>query len=375
MGGRGEGDVIDSSFVSFCRPDALNLILELLRSAMQPGSNPVQLPRTLLIMLYVTKDLSSARLQKIRKSLLAVAPEVVHLLSNIYIEKVKEGTAILETDGANLDNALFAFQSSLLAMKSLRRLVVSGFEHPNRDPFVQEVWALSLTYFANFLAFLRSPLNMPPQLSGVLEKHLLQLAKMHLEMARVHPPAFVQLPESIRLVQSYWTFIVELGNEYGQQDQYEATIGTDGDSGDEPTIQEKLGLKALLLLRSCIKLVFYPIHSFRYQHAQDKEEKNSAIDTVRTQLLTEPFVIEIMELLVTRFFRFHPSDLRRWEEEPEEWEKREEEIADAWEFSIRSCSERVFMDLVVNFKALLAPRLLHVFHSYASRPSPLTPFV
>lgn len=333
---------------------------------MQPGSNPVQLPRTLLIMLYVTKDLSAARLQKIRKCLLAVAPEVVHLLSNIYIEKVKEGTAALEAGSVDFESTILPLQSSLLAMKSLRRLVISGFEHPNRDPFVQEVWRLSLTYFANFLIFSRSSANMPPQLSSVLGKHLLQLAKMHLEMAKTHPPAFVQLPESIRLVQSYWTFIVELGDEYGQQDQYEAMIGTDGDTEDEPGIQEKLGLKALLLLRSCIRLVFYPIHSFKYQHARDKEEKNKSIETVKTQLLTEPFVIEIMELLVTRFFRFHPSDLRRWEEEPEEWEKREEEIADAWEFSIRSCAERLFLDLVVNFKGLLVPRLLHVFHSYAS---------
>ena len=74
-----------------------------------------------------------------------------------------------------------------------------------------------------------------------------------------------------------------------------------------------------------------------------------------------------MELLVTQYFVFRRSDLREWEEEPEEWEKREEEITDAWEFSIRSCSEKLFLDLVINFKDLLVPKLLHVFYNYASK--------
>ena len=76
-----------------------------------------------------------------------------------------------------------------------------------------------------------------------------------------------------------------------------------------------------------------------------------------------------MELLVTQFFRFRNIDFQDWEEEPEDWEKREEENADAWEFSIRSCSEKLFLDLVIHFKDLLIPRLLTVFYTFASKLS------
>jgi len=74
-----------------------------------------------------------------------------------------------------------------------------------------------------------------------------------------------------------------------------------------------------------------------------------------------------METLVTRFFVFRPRDLRDWEEEPEEWERREEGEGDFWEFSIRSCSEKLFLDLVINYKDLLVQPLLQVFQSVASK--------
>ena len=97
-------------------------------------------------------------------------------------------------------------------------------------------------------------------------------------------------------------------------------------------------------------MVFQPALTFRYQTPQDKEDRKLATDSIKTQVLTDDFVVRIMETLVTKFFVLRPSDLRDWETEPDEWERREEEIADAWEFSIRSCSEKLFLDLVINFK-------------------------
>jgi len=71
-----------------------------------------------------------------------------------------------------------------------------------------------------------------------------------------------------------------------------------------------------------------------------------------------------MELLVTTFFKFRKTDFEEWE--AEEWEKRGEDTSDAWEFSIRSRSEKLFLDLVINFKELLVPRLLNVFYSFSN---------
>ncbi|KAI5283173.1 hypothetical protein KEM55_001725, partial [Ascosphaera atra] len=182
-------------------------------------------------------------------------------------------------------------------------------------------------------------------------------------MANTHPAAFALLPDSIRLVQSYWGLVVELGPLYGISDLTQ--IGANADE-EEPSLLHKVALKALLLVRACVRLVFYPAHTFKYPKAEDKEEKNQSVEIMKTQLLNEEFVVQAMELLVTKLFRFSAEDLQMWEDEPEEWEKQQEEISDAWEFSIRSCAEKLFLDLVINYKTILGPRLINVFNGYAT---------
>jgi hypothetical protein len=116
-------------------------------------------------------------------------------------------------------------------------------------------------------------------------------------------------------------------------------------------------------------MAFNPVQTFKYQTPEDKTERKKAVERVKTQLFTEDFVVNVMELLVTQFFRFRNIDFQEWEEDPESWEKKEEQSTEAWEFSIRSCSEKLFLDLVIHFKDLLIPRLLHVFYSFASKYS------
>ncbi|KAL2369906.1 hypothetical protein RJ035_005537 [Blastomyces gilchristii] len=351
------------------RPDAITSVITLLRASFQLGSNPLQLPRTLLILLHIIKELATGRLQRIKRNLFTVAPEIFHILANIYVEKVnKWGTFLEASSGDDEGGALEALDESLITLKTMRRLIVAGFEHPNRDNDVQQFWALSLTHLGNFYSLLeRKSSELAPNVSRLLERHIVQLSKLHLEMAKNHPAAFALFPGCVDLARSYWGLVVELAKLYDPNDMSRVAIGTDGDADDDETpFLEKIALKGLLILRTCIKMAFYPAHTFKYQHAQDKEEKSQSIELIKSQLLTHEFVVQVMELLITRFFVFRASDLRQWEEDPEEWEKREEEITDAYDFSIRSCSEKVFLDLLIHFKELLVPKLLHVFYSYAN---------
>lgn len=342
-------------------------VIASLRSSAQPGCNPIQLSRTLLILLQIIKELSTGRLQRTRTSLQSVTPEIFHVLGNIYVEKVQQWSNFLENSGDDEAGALEAIEQSLMSLKVLRRLVIAGYEHPNRDSDIQGFWGITQTHFGHFYSLVGGETSsLAAPVHSLVEKHLLQLSKLHLEMARAKPAAFTLLPGCVELVRSYWGLVMNLGETYGTPNIASAKIGTDGDADEEKTLLQKVGLKGLLLLRACMRMAFNPAHTFKYQHAQDKEEKKQSVEHIKSQLLTEDLVVQVMELLVTRFFVFRESDLREWEEEPEEWEKREEEIADAWEFSIRSCSEKLFLDLVINFKELLIPKLLNVFYSYAS---------
>ncbi|GFF32911.1 hypothetical protein IFM58399_03362 [Aspergillus lentulus] len=339
-------------------PDGISAIIAYLRSSTQPGANSLQLPRTLTILLQIIKELSTARLQRTRANLQSVAPEIFHLLVNIYVEKVNKWTVILEQGGVDEAALLDEAEQSLVCLKVLRRLIIAGFEHPNRDKEAQDFWLLSHTHFSRFFAFVNGSVPLSEQVQRSIEKHLLKLSKLHVEMAKERPAAFALLPDSIPLVQSYWTLVIKLGENYSQ-------LGEDGDS-DGKTLMEKVGLRALLLIRACSKMAFNPAQTFKYQTPQDKEEKQRSIEQIKSDLFTHDFVVSVMELLVTQFFRFRKADFQEWEAEPEEWERKEEDIAEAWEFSIRSCSEKLFLDLVIHFKDLLIPRLLNVFFSFAS---------
>lgn len=275
------------------------------------------------------------------------------------MDKINQWGAMLEQGSAGEEQLLETLELSLVSLKVLRRLIIAGFEHPSRSQEVQGFWVLTHSHFSKFHSLVDGSVNLSEPIHRAVEKHLLQMSKLHVEMAKTHPASFALLPDSISLVQSYWTLVIKLG------EKYDSLGAGDGDEGKSLT--EKTGLRALLLIRACAKMAFNPAQTFKYQTPEDKEERKQSVQLVKSQLFTEEFVINVMELLVTQFFRFRKIDFQDWEQEPEDWEKREEENADAWEFSIRSCSEKLFLDLVIHFKDLLIPRLLTVFYTFASK--------
>ncbi|KZF24473.1 ARM repeat-containing protein [Xylona heveae TC161] len=346
-------------------PDAITDIVHLLRLAAQPGANPIHLPRVLLILLHIIKELSTARLQRLRTNLYSVTPETYQVLGRIYIEKVQIWRAWIQNgggEGAGLED----IENSLLAIKALRRLMIAGYEFPNREKEVQEFWTIIRDQFGDFLNMVTSePQQLTQPIQRMIEKHLLQLSKMHLEMARTHPAAFALLPDSINLVYAYWKFVSKFGENLGIKSA--AALHSDiAVDEEEPKIQERLCLKGLLLIRACVKMVFTPSPSFKYRQEQDKEEQKLSVQMMRANFLTESFVRESMEVIVTRFFVFRSIDLQEWQEDPEEWERKEEGEGDSWEFSIKPCSERLFLDLVTHFKDFLIEPLINVFYSVSS---------
>lgn len=326
----------------------------------------------LLILLYTIKELATGQLRRIKDNLQSAAPEILHVLTRIYSDKVVQWQAVLGDGSGDEGSFRDAAERSLLALRILRRLIIAGYDFPNRDTLVPQFWSQLSSQLDGFLSFiLQGPLSTNANANAnariLVEKHLMQIAKFHLEMVKTHPAGFALLPNSVDLARAYWKLAFRFSKAFGSQTPLRtAKIGHDGDvDEEEPAILEQLSLKGLLLLRGCLKMVFSPAQTFKDQHAEDKEEKKCSMDLIKTTLLTDSFVREMMETIVTQFFVFRSRDLREWAEEPEEWERREEGEGDVWEFSIRSCSEKLFLDLVINFNTLLVEPLLRVFANVA----------
>ncbi|KAL8901876.1 MAG: hypothetical protein Q9207_004980 [Kuettlingeria erythrocarpa] len=350
-------------------PDAISSILSNLRSAYQPDRSPLELSRALLILLEVIKELSTARIQRTRASLQAAAMEVLQVLGKIYVDKVQSWMNFFRRSGDDEGGAIDSVEQSLIALRVLRRLLNVGWDFPNRSPELEQFWVLLISHFKDMLALADESSGLLTHVRRLVEKHLRQIAKLHHTLARDHSAGFALLPNSTHLVSVYWSLIDQFGSTYPSQPLV-ASAGRNGahqdtDGGHVP-IMEFLSLKGLLLLRACVKMVFNPAQSMRYSQPQDRAERARSREIINRDVLTEEFANTIVQTLVTRFFLLRLQDLHDWEEEPEEWEKREQGQDDAWEFSVRSCAEKLFLELILNYKAQLVQILVPVFFGIAS---------
>ena len=346
-------------------PDVLTSLIKILRDVNR--TSQLHLRRGMLILLQVIKELSTARLRTSQTRLQSVTPEIVFLLNEIYTEKVAIWIEFFNGNGDDEGGAMDAMENSLFAIKILRRLLIAGYEYPNHSKDVQQLWEHSQHQFGQFLVMVsQDPPVLVSPAKDLVEKHLVQFSKLHAQMANSHPAAFALLPSSLDLVRAYWGLVSKFGESYGSESQDFSSKAARNDADkDERPVMEKLCLKGLNILRACLKMVFSPVQSFKYKTPEVKAEQQEAVVLVKTQLLTDELVGQVASVIVTKFFVFRQVDLEAWEEDEDEWEIREEGGGDTWEFEVRPCSEKLFMDLVINFKHLLVQPLLSFFQSVA----------
>ena len=250
-------------------PDALSSLVQTLRSASQVS--PLQLARALLALLHIVKELTTGRLQSSRQKLQAATPEVVHVLGELYVDTVTFWRSRLRESSSDTD-ATSAMQVSLLTIKIVRRLLVSGYRNPNRDNDVVVFWNLAQQELGALIQLRGERAStLPSDVQTLLEKNILQLAKLHHGMASEHPAAFALLPNSIDLVRAYWSLAKDYGQSFGSKEAVtgavnSASIGTDGDIEDDKSTTEKLALRGLLILRACVKMVHSPAQTLSLIH-------------------------------------------------------------------------------------------------------------
>jgi len=306
----------------------------------------------------VIKELSTVRLQRSKASLYAVTPELFAVLRDVYISSISEWQQKTAKSPQTTDEQAIALMTiSLKVLKVLRRLVIAGYEYPHRDTEVQEYWTTTQLHLQVYLEFLhRTDLN--PAYQEAAGRHLTQLAKFHQQMSDEHPISFALLPNSTTLVKNYWRTACTM-----RERQIEASR----QGSEAQPVYENMCLKALTLLRACFKTVYNPAQNFKYKNAEAKVDPPRAKNIISEELLTNDFALELLQTLVNRFFIYTPGDLDEWISEPEEWEMKEEGDEDAYERFVRPCAERLYLDIVLNFKSVVDEPLLTAWQQISSK--------
>lgn len=344
-------------------PEALSSIIALLRSS--KNDNQQHLYGTLQILLRVVKELGTARLRKSQTALQSVTPEIVYVLSEIYSEKSAAWVSFLTSGQGNEAEANLAMLNSLFSLKILRRLIILGYERPHGDKYVEQFWTLSQNQFGQLLGFVNQDSTVPAAYQDVIGKHLLQFTKLHIDMAEQHAASFSMLPNSLSLVHAYWDLVARFAEVFDKSGGIRQGSGDAGTAKAkvEGPLQERLALRGLLLLRACVRIAFMPAQTFKYRTPETKAEQEQARTIIKTELLKDDLVIQIVNSIITHLFVFRRSDLEAWEEDPEEWEQQEQSEGNAYEWEVRPCAEKLFLDLLTNFKQLIIPPLLSYFQT------------
>lgn len=111
------------------------------------SSDLLQVKRALLALVNIVKELATARIQSNRRHLYTVAPEIIAVVGDIYARAVESWRNGGETEQMEL---------SLIAVELAGRLLITGFENPNRDSTAASFWSLTIDHLTAFIPLLHS---------------------------------------------------------------------------------------------------------------------------------------------------------------------------------------------------------------------------
>ncbi|KAM9590593.1 importin-11-like [Morphnus guianensis] len=289
--------------------------------------------RALLTFYHVTKTLASKRLAADRKLFYDLASGIYSFACSLWNHHTDMFLQqVCTEDEAAATNSL---ERTLLSLKVLRKLTVHGFVEPH---WSIEVMGFLHAVFERLKQFLECSRSIGAEnvCRDRLEKTIILFTKVLLDFLDQHPFSFTPLIQrSLEFAVSY--VFTEAG---------------------EGVVFERFIVQCLNLIKIIVK---------NYAYKPSKNIEDSSPETleaykIKTAFFTFPTLMEICRRLVTHYFLLTEEELTMWEEDPEGFTV-EETGGDSWKYSLRPCTEVLFIDIFHEYNQTLTPVLLEMVHS------------
>ncbi|CAG8528258.1 11592_t:CDS:10 [Ambispora leptoticha] len=306
--------------------------------------------KRLLLTLHLTvKALCSKTFAPDRKMLEQIAPDLLRDVGSVFIEHINRFYALFSSSN-DVSQITMELETSILALKCIRRLITHGFQDITEVDQAKRFPGLLFDYLQKFFNLRISMQDAESPIFAFIESHITLIGKLYIDLQKTHPVPFALAPQAMEIVKYYWNVLVVHGPSYDQ-----------GLSTNSSPMQfEKFFVQALLLIKGVIKKSAYN----QNPRGIDKSKIAAAIKTVDNEFLTPEFITSCAEILISRFLILTKEDLNMWEEDPEGWVNSSE--ADHWEYQLRPCAEKVFMELLVQNRELLSPLIIKLLENVAS---------
>ncbi|NXL38847.1 IPO11 protein, partial [Glaucidium brasilianum] len=289
--------------------------------------------RALLTFYHVTKTLASKRLAADRKLFYDLASGIYSFACSLwnhhtdtFLQQVYTG------DEAAATNSL---ERTLLSLKVLRKLTVHGFVEPH---WSVEVMGFLHAVFERLKQFLECSRSIRAEnvCRDRLEKTIILFTKVLLDFLDQHPFSFTPLIQrSLEFAVSY--VFTEAG---------------------EGIVFERFIVQCMNLIKMIVKNYAYKPS----KNIEDSSPETLEAHKIKTEFFTYPTLMEICRRLVTHYFLLTKEELAMWEEDPEGFTV-EETGGDSWKYSLRPCTEVLFIDIFHEYNQTLTPVLLEMVHS------------
>ncbi|NWV89006.1 IPO11 protein, partial [Machaerirhynchus nigripectus] len=293
----------------------------------------LQQHRALLTFYHVTKTLASKRLAADRKlfydltsSIYSFACSLWNHHTDTFLQQICTG------DEAAAANSL---ERTLLSLKVLRKLTVHGFVEPHWNAEVMGFLHAVFERLKQFLECSRS-IRAESICRDRLEKTIILFTKVLLDFLDQHPFSFTAL------IQRSLEFSV-------------SCVFTEAGEG---VVFEQFIVQCMNLIKMIVKNYAYKPS----KNIEDSSPETLEAHKIKTAFFTYPTLTEICRRLVTHYFLLTKEELTMWEEDPESFTV-EETGGDSWKYSLRPCTEVLFIDIFHEYNQTLTPVLLEMVHS------------
>ncbi|NWS14580.1 IPO11 protein, partial [Pachyramphus minor] len=293
----------------------------------------LQQHRALLTFYHVTKTLSSKRLAADRKLFYDLTSNIYSFACSLWNHHTD--TFLQQICAGNEAAAANSLERTLLSLKVLRKLTVHGFVEPHWNA---EVMGFLHALFERLKQFLECSRSIRAEniCRDRLEKTIILFTKVLLDFLDQHPFSFTAL------IQRSLEFSVS----------YVFTEAGEGIVFEQFIVQ-------------CMNLIKMIVKNYAYKpskNIEDSSPETLEAHKIKTAFFTYPTLMEICRRLVTHYFLLTKEELTMWEEDPESFTV-EETGGDSWKYSLRPCTEVLFIDIFHEYNQILTPVLLEMVHS------------
>ncbi|KAG8456571.1 hypothetical protein GDO86_002378 [Hymenochirus boettgeri] len=284
--------------------------------------------RALLTFYHVTKTLSSKTLAADRKLFQDLTSEIYSF--TCYLWNHHTDTFLQQICSGGEPGAVHSLERSLLTLKVLRKLTVHGFTEPHLNVDVTGFLQAVFVRLRQFVDCCRN-VGVEHACRERLEKMIILFTKVLLDLLDRRPISFIPL------IQKSLEFAVS----------YVFTEAGDG------IVFERFIVHCMNLIKKIVKNDFYKPS----KNIEESKPETINAHQIKLSFFTYQTLTEICRRLVTHYFLLSDEELTLWEEDPEGFAI-EESGGDSWKYSLRPCSEVLFIDIFREYSQDLTPVLL-----------------